>query len=166
MATTASKKALRHGSVTVALTVLIVAVIILLNASVTTLALRYGWYINMNPTLLYPVTDTCYDYLDEFVIPDAKEDIRIIFCDEEENIRADATQGYVLGTAEELAARYPDTVKIEFLNVWENPKIARSYGVTASTSVVVASGDASRVCTLRDFFVFLTVRVYEKRRWS
>ena len=154
MATTASKKALRHGSVTVALTVLIVAVIILLNASVTTLALRYGWYINMNPTLLYPVTDTCYDYLDEFVIPDAKEDIRIIFCDEEENIRGDVTQSYVLGTAEELAARYPNTVKIEFLNVWENPKIARSYGVTASTSVVVASGDASRVCTLRDFFVF------------
>ena len=87
MATTASKKALRHGGVTVALTVLILVVVILLNASVTTLAMRYCLYVNMNPTLLYPVTDTCYDYLDEFVIPKAEEDIRIIFCDEEENIR-------------------------------------------------------------------------------
>ena len=138
MANTASKKALRHGGVTVALTVLILVVVILLNASVTTLAMRFGWYINMNPTMLYPVTDTCYGYLDEFVIPKAEEDIRIIFCDEEENIRADVTQSYVLGTAEELAAAYPDTVKLEFLNVWENPKIAREYGVTASTSVVVA----------------------------
>ena len=154
MATTASKKALRHGGVTVALTVLIVVVVILLNASVTSLAMRYGWYINMNPTLLYPVTDTCYDYLDEFVIPKTNEDIRIIFCDEEENIRGDVTQSYVLNTAEELAAAYPDTVKLEFLNVWENPKIAREYGVTASTSVVVACGETSRVCTLRDFFVF------------
>ena len=154
MATTASKKALRHGGVTVALTVLIVVVVILLNASVTSLAMRYGWYINMNPTLLYPVTDTCYDYLDEFVIPKADKDIRIIFCDEEENIRADVTQSYVLNTAEEMAAKYPDTVKIEFLNVWENPKIAREYGVTASTSVVVACGEESRVCTLRDFFLF------------
>ena len=154
MATTASKKALRHGGVTVALTVLIVVVVILLNASVTSLAMRYGWYINMNPTLLYPVTDTCYGYLDEFVIPKADEDIRIIFCDEEENIRADVTQSYVLNTAEELAAKYPDTVKVEFLNVWENPKIARAYGVTASTSVVVACGEESRVCTLRDFFLF------------
>ena len=154
MATTASKKALRHGGVTVALTVLILVVVILLNASVTTLAMRYGWYINMNPTLLYPVTDTCYDYLDEFVIPRADEGIRIIFCDEEENIRADVTQSYVLNTAEELATRYPDTVVIEYLNVWENPKIAREYGVTASTSVVVASGEESRVCTLRDFFLF------------
>lgn len=154
MATTASKKALRHGGVTVALTVLIVVVVILLNASVTSLAMRYGWYVNMNPTLLYPVTDTCYGYLDEFVIPKADEDIRLIFCDEEENIRADVTQSYVLNTAEELAEKYPDTVKIEFLNVWENPKIARAYGVTASTSVVVACGEESRVCTLRDFFLF------------
>ncbi len=154
MAHTASKKALRHGGVTVALTVLVVVIIILLNASVTTLAMRYGWYVNMNPTLLYPVTDTCYDYLDTYVIPDAKEDIRIIFCDDEENIREDATLAFVLNTAEELAARYPDTVTVEYLNVWENPKIAREYGVKASTSVVVASGDAHRVCTLRDFFLF------------
>ncbi len=154
MAHSASRKTLRHGGVTVALTVLIVAVIILLNASVTTLAMRFGWYVNMNPTLLYPVTDTCYDYLDTYVIPDAKEDIRIIFCDDEENIRADSTLMFVQSTADELATRYPDKVKVEYLNVWENPKIAREYGVTASTSVVVASGDASRVCTLRDFFLF------------
>ena len=104
MANTASKKALRHGGVTVALTVLAVVAIVLLNASVTSLAMRYGWFVNMNPTLLYPVTDTCFDYLDTYVIPDAEEDIRIIFCDEEENIRADVTQSYVLNTAEELAA--------------------------------------------------------------
>ena len=154
MAHTASKKALRHGGVTVALTVLVVVVMILLNASVTSLAMRYGWFVNMNPTMLYPVTDTCYDYLDTYVIPDAGEDIRIIFCDDEKNIRADDTLAFVLNTAEELAERYPDTVTIEYLNVWENPKIARAYGVKASTSVVVASGDAHRVCTLRDFFLF------------
>ena len=154
MAHSASRKTLRHGGVTVALTVLIVAVIILLNASVTTLAMRYGWYVNMNPTLLYPVTDTCYDYLDTYVIPEAEEDIRIIFCDDEENIRADSTLMFVQNTADELAARYPDKINVEYLNVWENPKIARSYGVTASTSVVVAAGEDFRVCTLRDFFLF------------
>ena len=154
MANTASKKALRHGGVTVALTVLVVIAIVLLNASVTSLAMRYGWFVNMNPTLLYPVTDTCFEYLDDFVIPEADEGIRIIFCDEEENLRAEVTQSYVLNTAEELAARYPDTITIEYLNVWENPKTARAWGVTASTSVVVASGDEHRVCTLRDFFLF------------
>ena len=104
MAHTASKKALRHGGVTVALTVLVVVVIVLLNASVTTLAMRYGWFVNMNPAMLYPVTDTCYDYLDTYVIPNADEDIRIIFCDDEQNVRGDGTLAFVLYTAEELAA--------------------------------------------------------------
>ena len=119
MANTASKKALRHGGVTVALTVLVVVAIILLNAVATMLAtsknqkISEKWYINMNPTLLYPVTDTCFDYLDAYVIPDAAEDIRIIFCDEEDNIRADTTQSYVLNTAEECK------VQVLFLSVRE-----------------------------------------------
>ena len=160
MANTASKKALRHGGVTVALTVLVVVSIILLNAAVTTLAtsknqsISEKWYINMNPDLLYPVTDTCFDYLDSYVMPDVKDPIRIIFCDEKPNIEAEPTLAYVQGTATELAERYPNQIQIEYLNVWENPKKAREWGVTASTSVVVASGDAHRVCTLRDFFLF------------
>ena len=154
MAKTASKKAFRHGSVTVILTVLVVVTVLLLNLSVTTLAMRYGWFINMNPTMLYPVTDTCYDYLDTYVMPHAKEDIRIIFCDEEEIIQADGTLAFVRNTALELAQTYPDRISVEYLNIWEQPSIAREYGVKASTSVVVASGDQSRVCTLRDFFLF------------
>ncbi len=154
MAQIASKKAFRHGSVTVVLTVLIVAAVILLNATVTTLALRFGWYINMNPKLTYPVTDTCFDYLDESVIPNATEDIRLIFCESEEKIAENGTFSLIFATAKELAEAYPDRIKIEHLNVWENPSIARAYGVTASTSVVVASGDESRVCNLRDFFLF------------
>ncbi len=154
MANTASKKAFRHGSVTVALTVLIVAAIILLNASVTTLAMRFGWFINMNPDMAFPVTEACFDFLDEHVIPDAEEDIRLIFCSPEDEVRGESTFATVLASAEELAAAYPDTVKLEYLNVWENPSIARGYGVTSSESVVVVSGDAHRVCTLRDFFLF------------
>lgn len=152
-----STKAFRHGSVSVVLTALVVVAVILLNAIVTNLAMRYGWFINMNPTLLYPVTDACYDYLDEQVVPLARESgepIRIIFCDEEDNIRADSTQMFVLNTAEELAAAYPDLVTIEYLNIWERPSEARRYGVNASTSVVIAHGDSHRVCTLRDFFTF------------
>ncbi len=154
MAKTASKKAFRHGSVTVVLTVLLVAAVILLNATVTTLAMRFGWYINMNPDYLYPVTDTCFVYMDQYVIPDAKEDIRLIFCESEEEISEDYTFSMVLNTAKELKERYPDTITIEHLNVWENPSIARSYGVKSSTSVVVISGEEHRVCTLRDFFLF------------
>lgn len=154
MANKASKKALRYGGVTVALTVLILAVVILLNASVTTLAVRYKWYVDMNPTLYYPITDTCYDYLDSYVMPNAREDIRIIFCDEKEEVEADKTLSFVLNSATELAEHYAGRISIEYLNIFEHPSIARDYGVKASTSVVIAAGDEHRVCTLRDFFLF------------
>lgn len=155
MPKTTSKKTFRHGSVSVLLTVAVVAAAILSNAIVTALAMRYGWFINMNPDYLYPVTDTCYDYLDTYVIPEtAGGKIEIIFCDDEENIVADSTQLFIHSTVQELCETYPDAVEVSYLNVWENPKTARAYGVSASTDVVVKYGDAHRVCTLRDFFTF------------
>ena len=118
--------------------------VILLNGIATKLALRYGWYIRMTPQLTFPVTDACYDYLDRYVMDSVstEEPLRIIFCDEEQNIRSSGTQAYVLTTATELAERYPGKVRIEYLNVWENPSVARAYGVKASTSVVVAQGES------------------------
>ncbi len=154
MANKISKKALRHGGITVVLTVLLMAALILLNGTVTTLALRFGWYIDMNPALAFPVTDTAYEYLDTAVIPNAEEPIRLVFCQSPEEIAADTTFSLVYATAQELATRYPDTVRIEYLNVWERPSEARAYGVTSSTSVVVISGERHRVCSLRDFFQF------------
>lgn len=139
---------------TVLLTVLIVAAVILLNASVTTLALRFGWYLNMNPAVAFPVTDTCYDFLDDLVMPEANEPIRLIFCDSEENILDNGNFAYVLSTARELEERYPGKVSIEHLNVWEQPSVARGYGVTSNEAVVVVSGERHRVCSLRDFFLF------------
>lgn len=156
MAKHTSGRRLRYGGVTVALTALVVAAVILLNGIVTKLALRYNWYIDMNEGLSFPVTDTCYDYLDEYVMGhvESGEPLRIIFCDEEEDIHGSTTQEYVFQTASELAERYPGKVQIEYLNIWEHPSVARAYGVKASTSVVIARGEESVVCTLRDFFVF------------
>jgi len=149
-----SKKKMRYGSVSIVLTVAVLAVAILSNAIVTALAMRYGWFCNMNPDRLYPVTDTCYAYLDEYVFSKSDADIEFIFCSEKEEVLEDGTQAMVHATAAELAESYPDRVSISYLNVWEHPKKARSYGVTASTDVVVRSGDNHRVCTLKDFFTF------------
>ncbi len=154
MATKTSKRVLRRASVTIVLSILIVAAVILFNGTVTTLAMRFNWYINMNPNYAYPVTDACFDYMDEHVIANVKDPIRLIFCQPEEEILEDDTFALVLYTARELAERYPDKIAIEYLNVWEKPSVARAYGVTSSTSVVVRSGDNHRVCTLRDFFLF------------
>ena len=93
MAKKYSGKTRRFGTVTVLLTVLTVAVAILANGIVTKLALRYGWYIRMTPQLSFPVTGACYEYLDRYVMDSVSTDdpLRVIFCDEEENIRSSGT---------------------------------------------------------------------------
>lgn len=151
-----SKKKFRHGSITVLLTTAVVVAAILANAIVTALAMRYGWFINMNPDNIYPVTETCYEYLDTYVVNETENGhkIQLIFCDDEDEILTDSTQTMIRATALELAEAYPDQVEVSYLNVWENPKLARSYGVSASTDVVVKYEDELRVCTLRDFFTF------------
>ncbi len=152
-----SKKTLRYGGVMVFVTILTVVLAILGNTIFTTLASRYGWFIDMNPTLTYPLSDDGYAYLDEYVIPAARasgEKIEFIFCDEESVITASSTQRFVYDTIKELESAYPDVIDIQYLNIWEQPTIARGYGIASSAAVVVKHGENFRTCSPRDFFVF------------
>ena len=157
MATRNRKKTWRHGSVAVSVSVLLIAAVILLNGIFGALADRYGWYVDMNPTLLYPATNAFYAYLDEYVIPEAQatgEDVRILFCEDAESLTATDVTALVLNTAHEVAERYPEQVCVDHLNIVENPKQARAYGVDDSTDVVVICGDRTKVCSLTDFYVY------------
>ncbi len=151
-----SNKRLRHGSIAVLLTVAVLLVAILSNAIITALAMRYGWFINMNRIQQFPVSQACYDFLDTYVIPETRDGnkIELIFCDEKENVETHNTMSFVHDTALELAETYPEAIEISYLNVWENPKLARSYGVTSSSSVIVKQEDRHRVCNAMDFFSF------------
>lgn len=156
MAYTSSKKRL-HGRVTVLLTIAVLVIAVLSNTIVTTLAMRYGWFVNMNPPTLFNVSDICYQFLDTYVIDEIKDSdqkIEIIFCDEKDNILASDVMSFVHDTAEELQTAYSDNVTISYINVFERPKLARSYGVTSSSAVVIKYQDNHRVCNLQDFFLF------------
>ena len=59
----ASSRKLRYGGVTAALTVTVLAVVILVNVIFSAFANRFLWYVDMTPDLLYSVSDECYDLL-------------------------------------------------------------------------------------------------------
>lgn len=151
------KKLGLHGSVAVAVTVLVMAAVILLNAIFGALADRYGWYVDMNPTLEYPATDAFYTYVDTYVMSElegTENTVRILFCEEEESLLASDETMLVLSAAKELSERYPERVRIEYLDIVAEPRQAREYGVDASTDVVVVCGDRSKVCSLEEFYMF------------
>lgn len=149
-----SKKKLRHGGVTLALTVTVMAALILVNAVFSTLAARFGWHINMNRTLAFPVSDTCYDYLESEIFPVAEEKITVMFCMTEEEAETSDTQRFIYRTATELASKHPDKIEITHLDIIQNPNRAKKYGVDAATDVVVIHKDIHRVCNNTDFFAF------------
>ena len=64
----------KHGSVSVALTVLIIAAVVILNVIASALAERYSWmYLDMTAEGLYTLSDDCIDLLDHSFIDIAEE---------------------------------------------------------------------------------------------
>ncbi len=55
----------RYGSTSVALTALVVALVVMLNAGLSALVARFGLYIDMTSEELYTLTDACRDLLAE-----------------------------------------------------------------------------------------------------
>ena len=155
----------RYGSISVVLTVLLITVVVLFNSLFTTLAERYSWYVSLNRTPEYPVTESCYTLLDT-VLSGTDAQVQIIFCDTEKNLQADATLQYVYENAKSIDERF-EKVSVSCNNIWLNPMSVKQYAYTInpetnekvdvqlkSTSIIVVSGDYHRVYDLTEFFVF------------
>lgn len=160
-----TKKA-RYGGMTVLLTVLLIATIVLFNVLFTTLAKRYSWYVDMRDEVSFEVTDRCYTLLGS-VLDGNNADVRIIFCDTQPNLQQEITSRYVYDTATAIAERFPEQILIECHNIWLNPDSVRQYTNTLnpetgemietklkSTSVIIVSGEYYRVYDLTEFYVF------------
>ena len=148
------KKLWRHGGVTLALTVAIMTVLILVNTVFSTLSARFGWYVNMNPPAVYPVSDTCFDYLEREILPSVDERITVTFCMTREEAEESPTQKFIYRTAAELAEKHPDKIEISHLDIIQNPTRARALGVDSTSDVVVIYKDVHRVCNDTDFYAF------------
>lgn len=157
-----TKRRLRHGSVSITLTLLVVAAVIILNAAASALSAGFGWYADMSQSLIYDIGDDCKNYLESEIFPmmeqrnaELGEDkkIEIIFCDEMKNLDDDKSQEYVLNTVLDLREAYPDKFEISHLNVWENPKLAKAYGVVDASDVIFKFGDRFTTLTLPQFYV-------------
>lgn len=154
----------RHGSMGALLTAGVIAVVVIVNVIFSALAGRYMWYTDMTSEKLYTLTDACVGLLGEAfdkVNAEREEDVKveIIFCDEKDALTDNITQRYVLETALELQAAFPDTISIRYIDVWTNPSAvdkyrANSRATITSQNVIVSSGTEYRVYALKAFYVF------------
>ena len=99
----------------VAITALIIAVVVALNATVYALTNAFGLY------LYSPQRDdlTISTHTDE-LFSDAvsrERKVRVIFCLDEDSLEMHPTGAYVLDTARQFERRYPSLISLEFVNV-------------------------------------------------
>jgi hypothetical protein len=138
----------------------------------------------MTAESLFTLSDECVDLLNNYEIVKKVDDINkerqaynaengynesdagykenlwiyINFCDVEDNIEAEATQFYVLGIARELQQAFPKTIKLNFINIWENPTAVDKFKTSTltsiySTDVIVEFGTEYRIYSLSQLYV-------------
>ena len=191
---TSTGRKVRYGATSIAMTALIIAIVIILNAIMTLLTKRFMWYGDLTPEIHFTISEECFeligstdpddgsdspiemidkfraenkaynaenglksgdkDYRDEHVM------INIIFPVEADALASDDASLYVLQNANELAAKFPDYIKVEdTLNAIKNPKKFQKY-LTSNTdtialdSVIIECGSEFRVRSLRTFYAF------------
>lgn len=154
----------KYGGLTVSLTVVLIAAVVLLNAMFYTLARHYSWYIDMTAEKIYSVSEDCKTLVGQMI--DQENDrraaagleplqIELLFASEKSQVLEGATTSYMYNTANELALAFPDTISVNFFDCWVDKKLADRLGVTASTDMVIRVMDGeSRAFTHREFFIF------------
>ena len=147
---------LKFGGVSLTITVLVIAAIVIFNAAFTALAYRFSIYTSMGRDSTYEISDNCISYIRETVIPklEGDEKIKIYFCNDESEIKDNAYQAKILHSARELEEAFSDNIEVKFINVWENPSFGRKYGITSSSDVAIVYGERYQIIARSDFFYF------------
>lgn len=180
---------LKYGSTSVALTALVLALIIIVNLIVALCVQRFSLYVDLTPDLHFTISDECYELIggsasnspinmvkkfraDNAWYNDAKGlsegmdgyknekvMINLLFCKEKDVLLDDETSEYVVRNAEELQAKYPEYISVEFVDGKRNPsRLTKYLSSNVETidydSVIVECGSEYRVRSLRNFYLF------------
>ncbi len=120
-----SDRRFKYGSLAVLLTAAFIALVIALNAVIYALAYTYGWYIDMTGDRYYGITDKSTVVLDDVLTDDVT--VKIVFCQAKDRVLDDSAGYYIYKCAETYKKKYPNNIKVEFLDIVSRPDLAEKY---------------------------------------
>ena len=128
------KRNLKYGSLSIAVTVIFVALIIILNVIATSLSGVYGWYTDMTASGLYSLSDAFKTQMNEILTPtDGSEDVHvnIVLMAEEDYFKGySAMTNMLYQTIKELEKEF-DNFHLVAYNTTIHPELAEKYKTTA-----------------------------------
>jgi hypothetical protein len=149
------KRNLRYGFVSVCITLVVIAVIVLFNVVLTALFKRFPLDIDLTEDQVFEISGQTKDFLAEL---DQDVDIYVL------NTESSFTSGnqYFIQANEVIRryAQYSPLVRIEYVDLIRNPDFpSRFPGLDAGISdIVIVSGNRTRKVSPRDLFNIQTVQ--------
>lgn len=170
-----------RASLSVVMTVLIVAAVLLINAGISVLFSRNLYFIDLtgyerkssttnNETWVYEnytLTDEIVEFMDTtFADLNAARQskgeeavsVEIVFCDDPDNLLSSSLyQRMVYMAALQLQKHFPDTIHVRTVDIYKNPSAVQQYKTNAYTTiypstVIVSSGTEVRRLSVSSFF--------------
>ena len=139
-----NKRNLKYGGLSIALTALIVAVVIVVNVAVTSLGSTFSWYTDLTGSAIYSVSDAFGKNLDEIMSvngdTDDKNDlyINIVLLMEEDSFRDYSAYTYYVYHTLKQVDRDNDHINLVYINSLQYPEyIQEKYMKTSSDSPAI-----------------------------
>lgn len=148
-----SSRKFKYGSLSLAMTCVIIAAIMLFNGVFKLLADKYLWYTDLTRDEIYTLSDAAVEAL-----ANVDKDVEILFCDDPDNLEADYYSKMVYKTALGLAEKNKH-ITVNTVNIWREPSAINKFKTNSkdsiySTDIIVHSGTEFRVYRLKAMFVF------------
>ncbi len=146
------KKKMKYGSVAVAITLIVTAIVVLLNVVVGLLVERYpGAKLDLTTSNLYEVSDETIDY-----IKNLDTTVEIAVSSEKSTLEKDSYLKMVTEMLKKYQS-YSSEIEVTYFDTTKNPDILSKYqskysGTINSDDVIVCSNDRVRVFPLSEFF--------------
>lgn len=177
--TSSAGRKLRYGSLSVILTALIIAAVILVNVIFSALAQRFMWYVDLTPPLEFTLSeeaksivekgdakfesDSPIEMVQKFREETGNDDLKIniIFCTDPDTLEGNETQKHVYWTAKQLQAAFSDYIDVQTYNIIKEPSSVSRFKTNSlskiyTTSVIIECGTEFRIRELRSFYTFDT----------
>ena len=127
------KRNLKYGSLSVTITVIFIALVIILNIIATSLSSVQGWYTDMTASGYYSLSDPFVEEMDKLVNPTDGDQVyvNIVLLAEADIFRNYSNMTQMLyQTFSELVERY-DNINLVAYNTTVHPELAEKYKTTA-----------------------------------
>ncbi len=135
---------LKFGAFAVGLTAAVVALIVIINAIFSALAVKFGWFVDMTKEKMYGVTEQTENLLRDYN-GTSEFSISIVFCMYADQLDSSSETLLVHNLAKQYAERF-DFINVEYVDIVNHPDAVDKYLATSvsrpkTTSVYLVKND-------------------------